>query len=356
LETIKPGLFGIKYSNRDFELVETWGKNQFNSSFPVSLAAYLSHKNFENIYIKLGSDQKIVHDKISTAKLYGMDPNSENLYYSFETPFTPYQQLLIGNIPRIDVVIQNRDNGVSVKGLEIKLTAIPDNSTCNLNEDGYGSEIVIRPDTIVYLACSIAILYKEKTEKLFSIIGDEFESIKDWAEPQNIIPYIPKIFNIINKISLETIEIQEPLVMQPIWKTEGKSPILSENCLDIFIWSNLAFTRLFLDAAKNEISAHRITRQIRTIIWLFRMLYDFSKNKKFNHRQIIDNLSYNTKNDKAFAVNGKVTQPYMTSDILKKPRIKKGQIKEIILGNGQKLLSPERRFDAIIFNSPDLFD
>ena len=31
------------------------------------------------------------------------------------------------------------------------------------------------------------------------------------------------------------------------------------------------------------------------------------------------------------------------------------EIKNIILGGGQNLLSPERRFDAIIVNSPDLF-
>lgn len=30
-------------------------------------------------------------------------------------------------------------------------------------------------------------------------------------------------------------------------------------------------------------------------------------------------------------------------------------LKKIILGGGQNLLSPERRFDAIIYNSPDLF-
>jgi hypothetical protein len=40
---------------------------------------------------------------------------------------------------------------------------------------------------------------------------------------------------------------------------------------------------------------------------------------------------------------------------LTKPRITKNAIKNIILGNGQNLLSPERRFDAILFNSPELF-
>jgi len=45
----------------------------------------------------------------------------------------------------------------------------------------------------------------------------------------------------------------------------------------------------------------------------------------------------------------------MDSEALKQPRIRKNEIKSIILGGGQNLLSPERRLDAIIFNSPDLF-
>lgn len=46
---------------------------------------------------------------------------------------------------------------------------------------------------------------------------------------------------------------------------------------------------------------------------------------------------------------------FMSCQRLVKPIIKKSEIKEIILGGGQNLLSPERRFDAILFNSPGLF-
>jgi hypothetical protein len=148
--------------------------------------------------------------------------------------------------------------------------------------------------------------------------------------------------------------------MQPVWKTEGKSPKLAENCLDVFVWSNLAFTRLFIDLAKVEIRLYgqvrSIARYTRTIVWLFRMLHDFSLNGSFNHRRIIDLLSYNTKNDKAFAISGRVSHVYMRSEALRRPRIQKQEIKRIILGGGQNLLSPERRFDAIIYNSPGLFD
>ena len=85
------------------------------------------------------------------------------------------------------------------------------------------------------------------------------------------------------------------------------------------------------------------------------MLLDIKLNKKFNHKSIIDSLSYNTKNDKAFSSAGHVTYKYMKCKRLINPIIDKNEIKNIVLGGGQKFLSPERRFDAIIYNSPNLF-
>lgn len=351
----KPRLFGIKYSNRDFSLEETWGKNQFNSSLPAALAAFNSKQGLENIYLTLDKKCKVVHKKISTKKLFGIDPTSDNLYYSFESPFTPYQQLVTGNITGVDLVTQSRDNYQCLKGIEIKLTALPDNSTCHLSEDKYGCEIVVRTPTILYLGCSIAIYYKDNPQKLKKLIGNGFEKIKDWTEAINVLPFIPKMIEVIDKVALENLSLQNPLVMQPIWKTLGKSPKLADNCLDVFVWSNLAFAQLFIDVARAEISGNRMTRKIRTIVWLFKMLYDFSRDKQFSFKNIKDELSYNYLNDKAFSVNGIVTYPYMKCKELTKPRITKKQIKEIILGGGQNLLSPERRFDAIIVNSPEIF-
>ena len=352
----KPGLYGITHSNRDFTQPDTWGKNQFNSSFPAGLTNYLCSKKLKNVYLILDKYLKVKHSKISTANLFGIPPTSDDLFFSFESPYTPYQQLVIGTLPRVDLVTQLRSNGQCLRPIEVKLTALPDNSTCNLNEDYYGCEIVVRPDTIVYLACSIAVNFKDNNEQLKKLIGKKFEQIEDWTDGENVWQYIPKMIAAIDKIILSILEKQEPILMQPIWKTSGKSPKLAENCLDVFVWSNFAFTQLFVDVARGVLNeATKITRQIRTIIWLFKMLYDFGNNGQINHSRIIDELSYNTKNDKAFAVSGCITHRFMTCAELAKPRIQKNEIKNIILGDGQQLLSPERRFDAIIYNSPELF-
>jgi hypothetical protein len=360
IKNYQPSLFGLKYSNRDFTQREAWGKNCFNSSLPASLCVYLHSKCLESVYLRLDSNLRVEHSSISTTNFYQVDPSSDNIFYAFETQFTPFQQYLIGTLPGVDLVIQERNAAVCLQPIEIKLTALPDNTTFSLSEELYGCEIVVRPDTIVYLACSIADIFRLNLSRIRNLIDNDFLDITDWTEPELVIPYIPRMIDIIDEIAILALAYQKPFLMQPIWKTEGKSSKLSEFCLDVFVWSNLAFTRLFIDLSKQEINAtgrvRSIARHTRTIIWLFKMLYDFSINGSFNHKRIIDTLSYNTKNDKAFAVSGRFTHTYMNSEVLRQPRIHKSEIKEIILGGGQNLLSPERRFDAIICNSPDLFD
>lgn len=352
-------LFSLKYSNRDFTQKKAWGKNCFNNSFPAALCSYLYNQNLDSVYIKLDSSLKIEHSSIATDDFYKVNPDSANIFYAFETQFTPYQRYLIGSLPRADLVTQERETGTCLQAIEIKLTALPDNSTCELvDESLYGCEIVVRPDTVAYLACSVAEYFICKRDLLGSLIVGDYEQIKDWTEPLEVLPHLPSMFESIKAIAIQMVEGQKPAIMQPIWKTLGKSPRLADYCLDVFVWSNLAFTKLILDSSKLDMKSTQtltIGRHIRAVVWLFKMIYDFSVDSQFNYRKIV-NIAYNTKNDKAFSVSGRFTNPYMRSEILTRPRVRKSQIKEIILGGGQELLSPERRFDAIIFNSSDLFD
>ena len=351
----KSALFGLKYSNRDFSKKKCWGKNQFNSSFPTSLAIYLQSKKLKNVYIKLNSKMNTHLEFIETNELFGIDCLSDDVFFSFESVYSPFQQLLIGDTPRVDLVVQKRSDSTIIKGLEIKLTALPDNTTCDQLESNFGCEIVIRPDTIVYLACSIAQNYKNDPSKLKRLFTKEIGEIEDWSEAENILPHIALMLKTINKICLDNISNQEPLIMQPIWKTKGKKAQLADSCLDVFVWSNLAFISLFTNGINTNQETTRVTRQIRTLVWLTKMLFDFSLTGQIDHQSIIDELSFNTKNDKAFAASGTITHPFMKGNVLTTPRIKKEEIKNIILNGGQNMLSPERRFDAIICNTPNLF-
>lgn len=348
----KPKLFGINHSNRDFGMVDAWGKNQFNSSFPAALVAYLYSKQLRCVYLKTDAANRVYHDYICPSDLFGIAPTNDNAFYAFESVYSQYTPFYIGNTPRIDLVIQDRNTGYCLKGLEVKLTALPDNSTCNLaSDDKYSCELVIRPDTISYLACSIAKCYAANRLKLQSVIGD-FNNI-DWDDEAIVMMNYKQFVEAIDRLIKYHSPKQEPLVLEPVWKTNGKSSMLANNCLDVFVWSNLSLIHLFADFVNKSI--RRIGRTERTLIWLVKMLWDFSQFGQFDADSIIDKLSFNTKNDKAFSVNGRVTHPLLSCGELTTPRIQKNEIKNIILGGGQNMLSPERRFDAIIFNSPDLF-
>lgn len=353
--TNHPRLYGLDNSNRDFSQKDSWGKNQFNSSFPTSLCCYLDSIDENANYLKL-SYGKLIVSQISISKAFNISPTDNDTFYAFEALYSPYQKYVIGTLPRTDLVIQNSTTGECLSGLEIKLTALPDNTTFDLTDSDYGCELVIRPDSIVYLACSVAMCFeKNRKLNLSKTMGKTLLNI-DWSDAIITLNHIPAILKKLEEISSLIEQNQTAFLLQPVWKTAGKSSKLTQNCLDVFFWSNAAFVKFITEISDNNTKAKKITRQTRTAIWLYKMLLDLAVSGKFNHEMIIDKLSYNTKNDKAFASSGNITNMYMRCNRLTKPKIEKEKIKEIILGGGQNLLSPERRFDAILYNSPEVFD
>lgn len=355
VEGVLPGLFGQKYSSRDYRYEDSWGKNQFNSSFPASLVAYMGSKGVNPIYICTNKKNEVVHKTINTTDLFGVNPLGEDAYYNYEAEYYPYEQFYYAaKKEKIDLVMINRSTEVAASGLEVKLTTLPDNTTKDLEESEYGSEIVVRSPTILFLACSICSCYnsekgKNRLQSILNTIGSE---IKNWSEIRQVLPHYKAICKAILDVSIDLSNKQIPLIIQPIWKTDKKLKDFADDCLDVFVWSNLSVIQMCLRETNAD---NDISRNQRTIIWLYKMLWDFSLYGSFNYTGIVNELAYNYKTDKAFSISGKLTNPLMRCPELTKPRISKYEIKNIILGDGQKLLSPERRFDAFIVSHPELF-
>lgn len=357
IEGIDPGLFGQRHSSRDYRYEESWGKNQFNSSFPASLVAYMGSRGISPVLICTDKRNNIQHTQISATELLGIDPLSDNAYYDYEAGYFPYEQYYTATRKeKIDLVMIDRQRQSPVSGLEVKLTTLPDNTTKDLPDAEYGSEIVVRSPTILFLACSICAQYdsqrgKVKLHGLLNTIGSE---IKNWSEIRHVAPHYESIKSAILQVSSDLYRKQTPLIMQPIWKTNRLLTDLSDQCLDVFVWSNLSVIQMVL--RESSAAVDDISRNQRTIIWLYKMLWDFTQFGRFNYTDIVNELAYNYKTDKAFAISGKLTNPFMRCEELTRPRISKYEIKNIILGDGQKLLRPERRFDAYLVSHPELFE
>jgi hypothetical protein len=356
-----PALFGINHSNRNFADPYYWGKNQFNSAFPVALSCYMQSQAKSLVYIKYLDQLRTEVTELDAGDVFGSTAHSKDLYFSFESRYDRFRDLVHDDLPPIDLVVCQATRDNQIKPLEIKLTTLPDNTTEGLSEDKYGTELVIRSATTRYMALSmVQSLRNSKSKSNLADVRRMFEPafaiVRNWdskAEMQQIAPLaLAALENFLNTFR----ELQTPLLMQPIWKTLGKTPILAPNCLDVFVWSDFAITHLFLDSARSALGSQGVSRPLRAALRLARFLYESASGAKVYQAPIYDGMTYDNQNDKEFAISGNKSRPYMTCERLVTPRIRKDEIKNIVLGGGHKHLSPERRFDAILYFSSDIFE
>lgn len=352
----QPGLFGIHRSNRDFADAYYWGKNQFNSSFPVALVCYMQSRQIPLVSIQYQDSHNTRLGLMDVSEVWGTTLPAKDIYFAFEHRFDPYSTWVHDDLPAIDVVICDGEKSKPIRPLEIKLTTLPDNTTESFAENMYGTELVIRSATTRYMALSIAQSVQKHRKQVQAIFEPVLAKVRDWDSKDVALKIAPATVEALTVFLDRYKTHQKPLLLQPIWKTIGKSPQLAEQCLDVFVWSDFALTHLFLDSVRTAAANGSMTRQLRAAIRLSRFIYDRSCRDKVYQAPIFDGMTYDWQNDKEFAISGTKSHALMSHQRLTQPIIGKADIKNIILGGGQKFLSPERRFDAILYFSKDLFE
>jgi len=352
-------LYGIRHSNRNFADPYYWGKNQFNSSFPAALACYMRDCGLSAVYIRHAENRQTAVSEIDFSDVFGSSMENGELYFSFEDVYEPFGRFVHDALKPIDLIVKDKASGACIRPLEIKLTVIPDNSTEGRPEEEIGAELVIRSPTMRYMAMSMAESCREHMGDIREILAPVCATIRHWEVVESMRDKREKIFEALEIFIEKFSGLERPLLMQPIWKTEGKSSVLAEQCLDVFVWSDFAMTRLFMDSAGHvDQRGGKITRQQRAALRLARFLFELSSNhdQKVYQEPIYDGMNFNVLNDKEFSISGANTNRYLRCERLLRPAVSKNEIKKIVLGGGQKLLSPERRFDAILYFSSDLFE
>lgn len=351
-----PSLFGISHSNRNFSDAYYWGKNQFNSAFPVALACYMRSRDIPLMYVQYKDEKSTKVTELALEQVFGSNLGDPSLYFSFESRFEQFSQFVHDDLPAIDLIVCAGKRDAQIKPLEIKLTTLPDNTTEALPEDQYGAELVIRSATTRYMALSMAQSVDAQRKRVREIFEPALARVRNWDSKSEMLEVAQLVVVALQRFLNEFSALQTPLLMQPIWKTIGKSPVLANQCLDIFVWSDFALAHLFLDSARNSASGNSISRQLRAALRLSRFIYERSRADKVYQAPIYDGMTYDHQNDKEFSISGTKSRTLMACPRLTKPIIGKDEIKNIILGGGQKYLSPERRFDAILYFSNDLFE
>ncbi len=344
------GLFGIYHSNRKAE--EHWGKNCFNSSFPTALACYMIEKDIPAVYVKTTLDQgivKVVCSEISMRDVFMSSMGrTDNLEFDFESTFDPYQQYSFDQIDGIDLVIKNIE-GEFLIPLEVKLTVLPTSQTSSYPEDKWGSELVVRSATTSYCALGMYDAIQDKSKDVREIFEEACSSIQMWDNDYEMTHKIPSICNALDSFQTEYSNRQKPLLMQTLWKTQGKSPYLADQAFDVIIWSDYAFSRLFIDSSYGTETT--MSRPMRATARLARCLWELSKSQKIRIMEIYRQMAFGNQTDKEFAINGTKWRSYVTSDRVTTPIMNKNIVDEVIAPDRIQLLSPERRFDQTLYYS-----
>lgn len=365
----KAGLLGLENSNRDFNDEASWGKNQFNNAFPIALLNYMGREGIKPMRIAVNANGKIIRKEISVQRLFGglavpvkngKKTSGGNIHFEFENSFAPYEKFLSqgGALPVNDVVISKLSgNGKKKQSpfrpLEIKLTTLPDAATAGKTEDLWGCELVVRQPTITAIALSLIEQCDNEGGRRLCKDFIGLSDAVDWSNfdsEEEVKAGLEPIREAVNKLLERFQDHGTPLLVQPVWRTEGQSTILSDNCFDVFVWDDHALAKMISERSEAApvYNKNYLSRPGRSLVWLAAMLGQYAETGKINPEVAISQHLAGAKTDKAFAMNGSQTLPYMRSQSLAKPRITKTAAREIILGSGENFLKPERRLDAVL--------
>jgi len=319
-------------------------------------------QNINPVYINLNEDltTSASDTSLSFHDIFKTEGSKEELEFLFESPYAPYSEYALDKLDHIDLVIKKSGN--YVRPLEVKLTVLPDNATeTKKDQSMWGTELVIRPDSTSYASLGIYHSLKHKAKEIKELLEPVAEAINNWENEVEIGQHRDQIIGILDIFQRQYFSFQEPFLLQPIWKTQGKSPELSENAFDIFVWSDMALCRLIINQERKESKRRStqkiqkntkripVSRYLRASARLLRCLYELFSKEKTNIGRIFRGMQLGNQTDKECSLNGSVTNSYMKHPRLLNPCLKKEVLRHIILGGGEKILSPERRFDASIF-------
>ncbi len=343
-----PSLYGITRANSSRSGADLWGKNQFNSTFPLALCLYMRdhEKHPVAVLARRGRIETAPEPQWSMAEIIGH--RDEKPYYHFEAFHEPYGKLSRNESDRIDLVVAV--DGTHRIPLELKLTVVPDSGTAQAREEHWGPEVVLRPVSSAHAMMSVATtLFGHPMENdVIDVLRPAYNQVGGWTNAVEVNRNAERLVRALGR-ALELIEkLQRPFLLQPIWRTQGQSLELCEQCFDVFAWSDVAVMRLPVAGLPRRIGPGSVPRPLREIARHVRGLYDLLTTGDFDYSDIYKGMALGAQTDKSLAISGRITNRYLHHERLRRPLLHRRVLQDLILHGGERSLKPERRFDAAV--------
>jgi len=346
----KPTLYGLTSKNSSRHGRQLWGKNQFNSTFPLSLCLFMRDNDLNPVAVIVRKDKIVVAEDILTMAEVVGEKNANTFFY-FEQVFEPYKRLSRNETDKIDLVVAI--DGKHCIPLEVKMTVVPDITTADKERTMWAPEMVMRPVSSAHAIMSVATSLSAKRRantksQVVSALKSAYNNVSDWGNTAEIAKNADTLTEALSETIKLTAKLQKPFLVQPLWRTEGQSPVLCKQCFDVFVWSDVAILQVPLNQALK--SQQNVGRALREVARHVRALYDLLVTGDYDYTGIYKGMALRRQTDKAFALSGQNVSAYLQHPRLHRPLLSNNVLKRLILNGGERELKPERRFDAAVLS------
>lgn len=321
-----------KNSNRS-QAVQT--TDQVNTSFPIALLCRMNQLKIDPNFLKL-TDGELEMSTISPTEIIG---DAKKVYFGFEATCANPRYTRFTNLPRADVCVsKNGDRGAGVP-IEVKLVVVPDQSTINRTPEDQGPELVVRPDSIAQVAAYLCAANLSTISAIFAKYGNL--NLKDEHKLRHNLPLV---IECLRKVA-QSIDDQSPFLCMPTWHTDGDEM----TAFDMFFISDAAFVEMICEISSPKTKVKKITRPMRTAMWLYLLLKSACEHGTFDWENIFQKHGYSgSKNDKAFALNGTVMNRFVRCPNLTNPRVPLSEIDKIM---SVSVTKPKRIFSEMVIKN-----
>ncbi len=304
-------------------------------------------KELYPISVRMENGATLARDDVwKMEQIVGADQQSP--FYEFEAQFTPFRHFSRNVVDKIDLVV-SLNNKPSIP-LEVKLTVVPDSSTMKKPESEWAPEIVIRPVSSAHAMMSLASNltdpnFRSVRDQVIKVLQPAYNQISNWDNESEVIKHSQQIHDVLWQTLQFCEPLQSPFLLQPIWRTKGQSLELSDNCLDVFVWSDVATMGI---PVQEHTNTDKMSRTFREIARHVRSLYDVLRTEDYDYSGIYKGMPHGNQTDKSFSISGSASLDYLAHHRLTHPIVPSTELNNIILNGGENHLKPERRFDSAV--------
>ena len=346
-ENTTPGLYGIRRFN--LRPKELWTREMFPVSFSVALVNRMWDMGLDLSMVSTGGSLRCGVSAIDIGDVYGCTKDGlPDIEFSFGTVNDPFAELAEG-VPESELVLR-RDDGRPVAALTVRNSVVPDAVTRDLEDVMMGPEITVRTPLLKLCSLSMADSLQSESMNALDILEDGMPDDLDWSDWEEVCVYIDRMLENLDALEREFHGRQRPLILHTLWKSERDGPFLNGDAMDAFVWTDHAFTRLFLDGLAGQ-GKPKVTRPLRCSVRLYLMVTSMLRGGCPDLDRIVASTASGLPSEKEFIVNGRQTIRLMACDRLTRPAVDSREV-AFLGGLGfESLIMPERRLDAAVYHA-----